>query len=120
MTVAQAERTAITAGAVTIVAGTALTLAPAHCAKSIGMEDHADVMRAIGITDLIVAPGLLAGRPRWPWLIARTALNAGLVAAAVRYRRALGNRNSRLGAATFVALTVNDGVAAATLRSAGR
>jgi hypothetical protein len=96
MTVAQAQRAAVTAGAVTLVAGTALTLAPARSGKLVGMEDHPGVMRAIGISDLVVAAGLLAARPRSAWLTARAALNAGL----------------------FAALTLVDGLAAATLRLA--
>ena len=118
--VGQAERAATTAGLVTVVVGVALTLGPARCGQPIGMADHPSVMRAIGITDLLVAPGLLAGRPRWPWLLARAALNAGLVAGAMKYRGELGDRNSRVGAGTFALLTVVDGAAAATLRSVGR
>lgn len=118
MTAAQGQRAAVTAGAVTLVAGTALTLAPARFGKLVGMEDRPGVMRAIGITDLVVAPGLLAARPRWPWLIARAALNAGLVATARNYRSELGERNARIGAGLFAALTVVDGCAAVTLRSA--
>ncbi len=104
----------------TLVAGTALTLAPERCGKPIGMKRHPGVMRAIGISDLVVAPGLLGGRPRWPWLVARAALNAGLAAGAARYRKPLGERNSRIGTGTFAVLTVIDGAAATVLRSAGR
>ncbi len=118
--VRQAEQAATTAGVVTIVAGAALTIAPARCGKPIGMEDHPGVMRAVGISDLIVAPGLLTARPRWPWLLARAALNVGLVAGALRYGSKLGERNSRIGAGTFAVLTVVDGAAAAVLRSVGR
>ena len=50
-------------------------------------------MRAIVITDLIVASSP-RGRPRWPWLIARTAPDAGLVAAALPQPR--GARRSQL------------------------
>ena len=67
-----------------------------------------------------MAPGLLAGRPRWPWLLARAALNAGLVAGALNYREDLGDRRSGIGAGTFAVLTVVDGAAAAVLRSVGR
>jgi len=116
--VGQAKQAATVAGVVTIVAGAALTVAPARCGKPIGMEDHPGVMRAIGISDLIVAPGLLAARPRWPWLLARAAMNVGLVAGALKYRNELGDRNSRIGVVTFAVLTVVDGAAAAVLRGA--
>ena len=32
-------------------------------------------MRLLGAADLVLVPGLLAGRPRWPWMAARAALN---------------------------------------------
>jgi len=118
--VAQAERTATIAGVVTIIAGPALTLAPAACGKPIGMDGHPGLMRAIGISDVLTAPGLLFARPRWPWLTARAALNAGLAAGAVKYRQDLGDRNWRIGAAMFAVLTALDGMAAMRLHSAGR
>ncbi|MEO7449172.1 MAG: hypothetical protein ABI336_12940 [Humibacillus sp.] len=31
--------------------------------------------RVIGALDLALVPGLLGGRPRWPWLAARAAAN---------------------------------------------
>ncbi len=118
--VAQAERTATIAGVVTIIAGPALTLAPAACGKPIGMDEHPGLMRAIGISDVLTAPGLLFARPRWPWLTARAALNAGLAAGAVKYRLDLGDRNWKIGAAMFAVLTALDGMAAMRLHSAGR
>ena len=103
-----------------MVAGAALTLFPERCGKPMGMEDHPEVLRTIGISDLVTAPGLLVGRPRWPWMVARATLNVGLVSAAVGFREQLGDRNALIGAATFASLTVVDGLAAATLRSAER
>ena len=32
-------------------------------------------MRALGVSDLVLVPGLLWGRPRWPWMVGRAALN---------------------------------------------
>ena len=84
------------------------------------MEGHPEVLRTIGISDLLTAPGLLAGRPRWPWMVARATLNIGLVSAAIGFREQLGDRNALIGAATFAGLTAVDDLAAATLRSAGR
>jgi len=118
--VEQAERSAIIAGAVTIVAGAALTLFPERCGKPIGMDSHPAALRRIGVTDLATAPGLIAGRPRWPWMFARAALNAGIAAGAVRYREALGDRTALIAAGTFAVLIGIDGTAAKTLRAAGR
>ena len=120
MDIDKAERAAVTAGAATMVAGLAALIAPERIGGPIGMKDHPAVIRAIGISDVVTAPGLLVGRPRWPWMIARAALNAGIAVSALRYRNALGNRNAAIGAAAFTALIVVDGAAAATLRVAGR
>jgi len=97
-----------------------LTLFPERCSAPIGMQDHPEVLRAIGISDLVTAPGLLVGRPRWPWMVARAALNVGLVSAAVAFREQLGDRNALIGAVAFAGLTAVDGAAAKTLRAAGR
>lgn len=120
MTVDQAERSAITAGAVTLATGVALVLAPERCGWPTGMRARPEVLRAIGISDLVTAPGLLAARPRWPWMVARASLNVVLAAGAVRYRDELGDRRSWIGVAMFGTLSAVDGLAAATLRSAGR
>lgn len=115
-----AERGAVTAGGVTSVAGVLLTAAPQRSARLIGLGDHPALVRAVGISDLLVAPGLLRGRPRWPWLTARAALNVCLVAGAVRYRESLGGKAAALGAGAFTVLSAVDGAGAAVLRSAGR
>ena len=120
MDVDKAERAAVTAGVATLVAGVAALISPERIGKPIGMKDHPRLIRAIGISDVVTAPGLLVGRPRWPWMIARAGLNAGIALSAVQYRDALGARNAAIGAATFTALIVVDGAAAAALRTAGR
>ena len=74
-------------------------------------------MRAIGVSDLLLVPGLLRGEPRWPWMIGRAALNV-MVAA---YLSGVSSQSSkpglvRGGAAAFVGLTVVDGGTGLALR----
>jgi len=67
-------------GVATTVLGGVLLAHPAAAGRVVGMTDTR-VSRAIGIADLVLVPGLLAGRPRWPWMVARGALNLVIVRA---------------------------------------
>ena len=60
-----------------------------------------------GRTPLV--PGLLLGRPRWPWLAARAALNVPM-AAYVLHRGGKGPRarNARAFALTITTATIGD------------
>ena len=72
------------------------------------------------VFDLVLVPGLLLGRPRWPWMAARAALNlaqAGWLAGAAR--RSDDPALARGAAAALAALTLVDGPAAVALRRAG-
>ena len=51
-------------------------------------------MRLIGASDLVLVPGLLAGEPRWPFMVGRAALNLGVAA----YFRTASPTARRLGA----------------------
>jgi deazaflavin-dependent oxidoreductase (nitroreductase family) len=55
--------------------------------------------RAIALLDLVVAPGLIWGRPRRPWLFARAGANVGIAAILLR-------RRSRVGRAIAAGLAV--------------
>lgn len=97
--------------------GAALTLAPARTAAVLGLADRRGQARALGLADLALGPGLLAGRPRWPWMAARASLNfviAGRYRA--RARAAPDLRRARVGAAAMTALTVVDAASAVMLR----
>ncbi len=118
---AAAERATDAAGVVSIGIGATLTLAPTPTATTLGLGDQPSWARAIGLADLALGPGLLAGRPRWPWMAARAALNIVIVR---HYRaRARGNPNARragAGAAAMTALTVVDAAVASTLFASRR
>lgn len=105
---------------VTLVAGTALAVAPGVFARPVGLDGQDLAVRAIGVSDLILVPGLLGGRPRWPWMVARAALSVAQAAycdgVAPRARNAGRVRGA---AATLAGLAVMDAVTAVRLRSAG-
>ncbi|HEY1652961.1 MAG TPA: hypothetical protein VGG09_13840 [Acidimicrobiales bacterium] len=82
----QPERVpAVTAvAALSLAAGAALLLAPTQMGRALGVESGPKLIRAMGLVDLAIAPGLYFGRPQWRWMMARGALNplmAGIVAA---------------------------------------
>lgn len=103
-----------TAGLATLVIGSALLVAPQRVGPLAGIHD-ARSARVIGLVDLSLSPGLLAGTPRWPWLAARTVANVVTATAVAR-----GGWAGRATAAALVALTAVDGRAAKTLYDAGR
>ena len=98
----------MTAGIVTTVAGSALLCAPGRMGPLIGVMSRRDV-RLVGALDLALAPGLMFGRPRWPWLAARAVSNVatGLFV----LRRAEDGaplRNARVFSAFLAAATLAD------------
>jgi hypothetical protein len=109
-----AHGTARTAGWATLAIGATLVLAP-RTGRWSGLDDPRTA-RAVGAADLALVPGLLAGRPRWPWAAARAGLNLVQTVVVLRRGRGLAAWTT---AASLVALAVLDGRAAATLRAAG-
>ncbi len=102
-------------GTITLVVGAALTVRPQLATAPLGLEGQETAIRAIGLSDLVVAGGLLRSRPAWPWMTARAALNLGLIAyfeAAPGLSPALRSAGRR----TFSVLTVLDGGTAVALR----
>lgn len=99
------------AGFSTAVLGVAVLSAPRRLAAISGVR-HASTLRVIGIADVLLAPGLIAGRRKRGWLIARAVANgvsAGLLA---RERGPM----ARTVAAALAALIVLDLKAASALR----
>ena len=70
----RAERRAVAIGVITAVAGGALVRAPGRAGAVVGIADTR-LARLVGVADLSLVPGLIAGHPRWPWLAARAAFN---------------------------------------------
>lgn len=86
-----AERSATTTGLITLPIGLAAVVVPHRASRLLHVPARG--LRVIGVADLALVPGLLAGRRRSRWLIARAALNlaiAGYCLRFVRRERAIG------------------------------
>jgi hypothetical protein len=114
------ERMPVFVGCVTLAAGAALAIAPGRLTGPLGLDGQDAALRAIGVSDLVLVPGLLRGNPRWPWMIGRAALNLAVAA----YLHGVAPQSSsprvlRGGARAFVGLAVVDGGTGLALRRAG-
>ena len=111
------ERMPAFVGCVTLAAGIAMLARPSLATGPLGLEGQETAMRLIGASDLVLVPGLLAGEPRWPFMVGRAALNLGVAA----YFHGVSDRSpaARGMAAAFVGLTVVDGATALALRRRG-
>ncbi len=107
--------------AITLVAGVALAAAPQVATGPLGVVDDARGIRAVGVADLLLVPGLASGSAPSAWMTGRCAVSlmqATFVDGAV-------GRSSRPGAARAAAavlfgLALMDGITALQLRRAGR
>jgi len=117
MTPENAERAAVRVGVLTTAIGGVLAAVPARVGPTVGLTDPR-AARLVGLADLALVPGLLRGRPRWPWLAARAGLNLAIVGYAVGTARR--NRGAQVAVAALVAATVSDLAAMSVLRSSGR
>jgi hypothetical protein len=99
---------ATTAGVVTAIAGSALLCAPDRLGPAIGLTDRRDA-QLVGALDLVLSPGLLFGKPQWPWLAARAASNVATAVFTVRRARSdTSLRNARVFSALMVVATIAD------------
>ncbi len=103
-------------GLVTAVLGGALVAAPARVGPMMALTDPT-ATRLIGLADLALVPGLVAGRPQWPWLAGRAVLNLVIAGHLLTLARdAERPRFPRAVAAAFGAITVGDVRGIAALR----
>ena len=112
----RAQRTATTIGVVTTVIGGVLLWAPDGVARALGTSRPGQ-LRIIGLADLALVPGLIAGRPRWPWVAARAALNVAIAAYLVDDARSTRDPRPRRIALLLTAITVGDCATARRLRA---
>ena len=111
------ERMAAFAGWATLAIGASLLLAPRRTTGPLGLDGEETAFRAIGVSDLVLVPGLIRGTPRWPWMAARAAFNVGDAVFLLRAaRRSSSPAKVRAGAAVMVALTAIDASTALELR----
>jgi hypothetical protein len=115
---AAARRTAIGVGVLTTGIGGALAVAPEACGTAVGLTDTAG-LRTIGVADLALVPGLVRGPRRWPWMVARGALNVGIVAYLLGRPPGPDAARRRLLCGALAGVTVQDLRVAAALRRAG-
>ncbi len=75
--------------------------------------------QAIGVLDFALAPGLLVGRPRWPWLAARAVVNLAMAGYTLGQATSSGGQLVRartFAGALLIATFVDSAAAAATRR----
>ena len=79
------QRLATGVGWVSLGMGAAMSLDPRRSAALLGWSDREGLARPVGGVDLILGAGLLQGRRRARWMLARALLNAviGLIYARV-------------------------------------
>ena len=111
----QGHQAATFVAAFTAVAGAGLLLLPGRIGPLTGVTDPTDA-RILGVADLVLVPGLLAGRPRWPWMAARAVTNLGMAAFALR--RASLPKRARVFAAFLCLATIADTQTIVALRDA--
>ena len=89
------------------VVGATLLAAPDAANRLLQIEGK-QTMQAIALADLMLAPGLIAGRARQRWVIARGSLNLAIAALLVQRGIAAGTRRPLAAAAALGAVTVSD------------
>lgn len=110
-----AQRSATQVGLITFPIGIALVAGPSHVGRLLGTGNYDVALRVIGGLDLALVPGLLAGRRRGRWLMARAVLNLLIGGYCVRLVRRDGGAGAKIGAVAMVAATISDGRAIAAL-----
>jgi hypothetical protein len=114
------QRLATGVGWVSLGLGAAMTLNPRRSAALLGWADREGLARLVGGVDLILGAGLLRGRRRARWMLARALLNAviGLIYARVLAEGQPRRRHPAAGAGLMAALTAFDYLLSRRLREA--
>jgi hypothetical protein len=102
------QRLATGVGWVSLVLGVAMTLDPRGSANLLGWADREGHSRLVGAADLVLGAGLLLGRRRAGWLLARALLNAAICLVYLRVLTQGRARAGGAGAGLMAALTVFD------------
>jgi hypothetical protein len=118
MNLAAAERSAQRVGIITLAIGIALVVAPRGASRLLRTGDHPMALRVIGVSDLVLVPGLLRGRSPLRWMAARLGLNLVIAAYCLSLARREGTVGAKIAAASMVAASVADGRTITTLRRA--
>ena len=115
------QRLATGVGWVSLGMGVAMTLDPRRSADALGWAGRERLTRLVGAVDVILGPGLLLGRRRARWMLARAFLNAaiGLVYVQILMSGNPRSKGAGAGAGLMAALTVFDYSLSRRLREAG-
>lgn len=97
-----ARQTARRVGLITLPIGLGLMAAPSPVARALGATGHGAALRAIGVCDLALVPGLVLSSRQSRWMVARVALNVGIAG----YCLGLVKRNDAAGAKAMVAAMI--------------
>ena len=114
------QRLATGVGWVSLGLGAAMTLDPRKSAALLGWADREGFARLLGGVDLVLGAGLLRGRRRARWMLARALLNAvvGLIYVRVLVEGRPRRRRPAAGAGLMAALTAFDYSLSRRLREA--
>lgn len=104
-------------GLATLPIGGTLVFVPHVIAQALSLR-HLLLVRIIGLADLALVPGLIAGRPRWPWMASRAVLNVAIAIYLLDESRRSSNRRSRFVALLLGVVTVADGATTRRLHDA--
>lgn len=114
----RAQRLATGVGWVSLLLGVSMTLDPRASANLLGWADRELLSRLVGAADLVLAAGLLLGRRRAGWMLARALLNAAICLVYLRVLTEGRARSGGAGAGLMAALTVFDYSLSRRLRGA--
>ncbi|NGN94929.1 hypothetical protein G5C66_19595 [Nocardioides sp. KC13] len=103
-----ARRSAAVVGMATLPIGAAILFKPEWVGRTLKLGDHPTALRVIGAADLALVPGLLAGRRRLPWMVARAGLNVAIAAYCTHLARQEGNIGPKVAASALVFATAAD------------
>ena len=109
------KRSATQVGLISLPIGFVLVADTSGLGRLLGTGHYDTVLQVIGGLDLALISGLLAGRRRGRWLMARAGLNLLIAGYCVRLVRRDGGPGAGVGAAAMVAATIADGRAIAAL-----
>ena len=105
-------------GYVTAVLGATLVVAPRVATGPLALSGQERAVRLIGVSDLVLVPGLVRGEPRWPFMIGRAAASLGISAYLLGVAGASSSPGrARRGARVMLAVSAMDGLIGLALRN---
>jgi hypothetical protein len=116
----EADRAAVRVGLITLAIGASLAVAPLKAARDLRFGEHGGALRAIGLLDMALVPGLLFGGRKSRWMAARAALNLLFAAYCAYLASKEPLKGPRIGVAAMIFATMTDAPALLQLRAHDR